>query len=55
MVQLGMAAEAGAGRDKAYPADLRMHEIKKCFDVESGAYGEETFRNNELCRKSVRS
>ena len=40
-----MAVEAGAGRDKANPAGPRVHKMKKEADVESGACGQETFKN----------
>ena len=47
-----MAVEAGAGRDEANPASTRVHEINKCVDAGSGAYGQESLENNELCRSS---
>ena len=52
VIQIGMAVEAGAGRDEANPADTRLHKIKKEAEVENGAYGQEKLENNELCRSS---
>ena len=53
VIQLDMAVETGAGRDKANPAGMRVHKMKKkAGDVENSAYGQENLDNNELCRSS---
>ena len=52
MIQLGMAVEAGGGRDEANPADTRVHNMKKGTDVESGDCGQEKLENSELCKSS---